>query len=271
MPIVIEAGWDPILFRLGPLEIGWHGIFTALALLAGLRLATWLAPRRGATPEQVSALLVWVVIGGLVGARVFHVADHWPEFAANPARIVAIWEGGIAVYGAFVGGVIAGLLGAWRLGLPVWPLLDVAGPAMLLGQAVGRTGCFANGDATGAPCGSPPCLPIAVVYTHPNALVHAGLLGVPTHPYPLYEVAGCLLVLGALWAGHRWLAAPGRLFLASALGYSAVRFVLAVFRDENIVAFGLQQAQLVALLTAAAALIGYLWFRPVAPTPVEGS
>jgi phosphatidylglycerol:prolipoprotein diacylglycerol transferase len=80
------------------------------------------------------------VVGGIVGARLFHVADHLPYYLANPLLIPAVWEGGIAIYGAFLGGLIGGVVAARRARLPIWRLLDVAAPAMLVGQAIGRLG-----------------------------------------------------------------------------------------------------------------------------------
>jgi phosphatidylglycerol:prolipoprotein diacylglycerol transferase len=199
------------------------------------------------------------------------VLDHWPAFLAHPLDALAIWEGGIAVYGAFLGGLLAGALAARRAGLPVWGLLDVAAPAMLVGQAVGRLGCLANGDAWGAPCAGPLCF----VYTHPHALLPPSLLGVPTHPYPLYEIGATLVLLAALWWARRWLARPGAAFLAAALGYAVTRFSLSFFRQEALVLWGLQQAQVLALATAltVGVLLLVRWYvaRQVAPLAEPGT
>jgi phosphatidylglycerol:prolipoprotein diacylglycerol transferase len=190
----IELGFDPIIAQLGPFQLGWHGVFTALAVAVALWLGQRLAARQGVPAERIGSVVTWAIVGGLLGARLFFVLDHWPAFLAHPLDALAIWEGGIAVYGAFLGGLLAGALAARRAGLPVWRLLDVAAPAMLVGQAIGRLGCLANGDAWGAPCAGPLC----VVYTHPHALLPPSLLGVPTHPYPLYEIGATLVLLAAL-------------------------------------------------------------------------
>jgi phosphatidylglycerol:prolipoprotein diacylglycerol transferase len=152
-----------------------------------------------------------------------------------------------------VGGVAAGVVVARRLGVPIWPALDAAAPGMLVGQAVGRIGCFINGDAWGAPntacpwCGS-------VVYSHPNDLLPRDLLGIPTYPYPLYEILAVLVLLGLLWLARDRLGRAGLTFLLTAVGYAVIRFSLTCFRQETVVAFGLQEAQLVALATGLAAL-----------------
>lgn len=249
--MIIDVTFDPIIARLGPVELGWHGIFTALAVVAAVWLGLRRAERRGLPAEPLGRVATWALVGGVLGARLFHVLDHLPYYRANPLEGLAVWEGGIAVYGAFLGGIAAALLAARGAELPTWPLLDAAAPAMLVGQAIGRLGCFSNGDAWGAPTGGP----WGVVYWHPNDLLPPGLLGVPTHPYPLYEIAAVALLLGWLGLTRDWLRAqPGRLFLVAAVGYSIVRFGLTFFRQETVLFGGLQEAQLVALATGLVAL-----------------
>lgn len=248
MPINVTI--DPIFFAWGPLQLGWHGLFSALALAVAVRFGLRRAEQLGLPAEPIAGGLVWAVAGGVIGARLFHVLDHLPYFAENPLEVFAIWRGGIAVYGAFVGGVLAGAAAARAAGLPVWRVLDAAAPAMLVGQAIGRVGCLINGDAWGAPCSG---CPFCVVYHHPNALLPQALLGVPTHPYPLYEIGAGLVLLVLLWGARRHLASPGSTFLAASLGYACIRFGLTFFRQETVVAWGLQEAQLVALATGAVA------------------
>lgn len=241
---------DPIIAQLGPVQLGWHGLFSALALVVGVWVGLWRAARLGLPVDPIVTGVGWAIAGGVVGARLFHVLDHLPYYAANPLEAFAIWQGGIAVYGGFVGGVLAGVVAARALGVPVWPVLDAAGPGMLVGQAIGRLGCLVNGDARGGPTGCP----CGVVYWHEHALLPPELLGVPTHPYPLYEIAGVALVLGLVWLAVRRGGRPGTAFLLATIGYAALRFALTFVRQEPIVALGLQEAQLVALATGAVAL-----------------
>lgn len=246
-----EIGFDPVIAQLGPLQIGWHGVFTALAVLVAVWLGTWLAERRGAPAEALGSVATWGLVGGLIGARLCHVLDHLEAYRASPLAVLAVWEGGIAVYGAFIGGVAAGALAARRAALPIWPLLDAAAPAMLIGQAIGRLGCLSNGDAWGGPCSGPLC----VVYTHPRALLPPDLLDVPTHPYPLYELLAVLLLLPFLELVRRRSGRAGSVFLVAVLGYAVIRFGLSFLRQEARLLWGLQEAQLLALATGLAALV----------------
>jgi phosphatidylglycerol:prolipoprotein diacylglycerol transferase len=136
----VDIGFDPIIAQLGPFQLGWHGLFTALAVVVAVQLAAVLGKRQGVPADVIYGIATWGVVGGIIGARVFHVADHLEFYLANPLLIPAVWEGGIAIYGAFVGGLIGGGIAAWRAKLPIWRLLDVAAPAMLVGQAIGRFG-----------------------------------------------------------------------------------------------------------------------------------
>lgn len=249
--MTIDIGLDPILARIGPFQIGWHGLFTALAVLVAVWFALRTTARAGLPLDAVSEVVLWAFVGGVIGARLFHVADHLDYYLARPLEILAVWQGGIAVYGSMLGGIAAGLIAATRLGLPRWRLLDVAAPSMLIGMAIGRLGCLSNGDAWGAPCAWGLCLR----YTHPDAQLPATRLNVPTYPYPLYEIAAELVLLGVLWTLRHRSLTPGVRFLIVALGYAAIRFGLTFLREEPILALGLQEAQLVALATAAAALV----------------
>ena len=215
-----------MILQLGPLQLGWHGLFSALALVVGVWVGLWRAARLGLPIDPIMIGVGWAIAGGVVGARLFHVLDHLPYYSENPAEAFAIWQGGIAVYGGFVGGVLAGALAARALGIPVWPVLDAAGPGMLVGQAIGRLGCLVNGDAWGGPTGCP----CGVVYWHAHALLPPELLGVPTHPYPLYEIAGVAVVLGLVWLAVRRGSRPGTAFLLATVGYAALRFSLTFVR-----------------------------------------
>jgi phosphatidylglycerol:prolipoprotein diacylglycerol transferase len=253
--LTIAIGLDPVLARMGFLTLTWHGLFTALALAAALVLTERSGRRAGLDEERLWSVMVWATVGGVIGARAFYYLDHPARLWAGPAEVVAVWKGGIAVYGGFVGSLTAGYIRARRLRLAPWQLLDLAAVPMLVGQAIGRLGCLINGDAWGRPS----TLPWAVVYTHPGALLPLPLHGVPTHPYPLYEIGWDALVAGAVLLLGSRLYRPGDRFLLAVAGYGLGRLWLSVVRQEPVVALGLQEAQLVALLTGGLALATLVW------------
>lgn len=241
---------NPTIVHLGPFMPRWYGFLVALAIAAGWWLGLREARRRGLDVEKVNSLILWSVLGGLVGARLFHVVDRWDLYASHPIHALYIWEGGLAIYGGVIGGVLTGLLYAWRVGLPAWRMADAAAPGLILGQALGRLACIPNGDALGAPTSAP----WAFIYTNPNSMVPPDLLGVPLHPYPVYEMILDLALLGLLWRLRSVFKTDGMLFLAYAGLYAVGRFLLTFFRMEQVWFFGLQEAQVVSLVVLAVVL-----------------
>lgn len=258
--MVIDIGIDPTIFQIGRLELAWHGLISALAILFAAWLGLRLARRQGLPEEPLLRMLWWAVPGGVVGARLFHVFDHLSEYSSDPLSILYVWQGGLAIYGGLVGGVLTAIVIMRLEGLPVWTVLDAAAPAMLIGQALGRFGCLINGDTIGKPTNGD----WGVAYTHPDAIVPRDLLGVATHPYPLYELTWNLAVVGLLILLLPRLRHRGDIFLIATLGYALGRFLLTFFRQEPIVALGLQEAQIVAVITTVlAAVLFVVTRRPV--------
>lgn len=253
---MIRLTIDPNIAQIGPLVFGWHGVLTALGVFIAFVIGHRRLGRAGVDPNTIEQITIWALIGGVVGARLMHVLDHLPYFLAHPAQIVMFWQGGIAVYGAFLGGMAGGLIVAARARLRLWPLLDAAAPAMLVGQIIGRIGCFINGDAWGKPTNAS----WGLVYENPNALLPRALLGVPTHPYPLYEIAADLTLLAVLLVMQTRLRVPGTLFLIGAIGYAVSRFSLTYFRQETVIVGGLQEAQIIAIATGLLSA-GLLYWR----------
>jgi prolipoprotein diacylglyceryl transferase len=244
--IVIDI--DPVALRLGGLAVRWYGVAVAGAILVafylGLREARW----RGLAEDRVYTLGLVALVSAIAGARLLHVLDYSTYYSAHPGAIFAIREGGLSIYG----GVLGGALGAWLYArwakVPFLALADAAAPGLLLAHAIGRIGCVINGDAQGATAN----LPWAFVYVHRDAL--APELGVPGHPYPLYEMLWDLPAFGLLWWLRTRVQTPGLLFLAYACLYSVGRFALSYVRVETQVGLGLQQAQVVALVVLLAGL-----------------
>jgi phosphatidylglycerol---prolipoprotein diacylglyceryl transferase len=246
---------DPVLLQIGPVTIRWYGLMIACGIAMGIYIALREARRRGIGEEQTYNCAMWGVMGAIVGARLVHVVDRIDFYLQNPASILAIQQGGLAIWGGVLGGIGAGALYCRLAGLPVARVADVAAPAMLLGQIVGRLGCLINGDAYGAPVD----LPWSIMYVHQDALIPD--LGEYTHPYPLYEIAWNVILLGFLWRMRRGSQADGVLFLAYLILYSLGRVLLTFVRQETVVALGLQQAQLLGLIVIALAAPLLLWRR----------
>ncbi|MBI2907790.1 MAG: prolipoprotein diacylglyceryl transferase [Chloroflexi bacterium] len=253
--IVIDI--DPVIAHIGGFELRWYGLAIALAVMAAVWMAVREGKRRGVSPDDIYSIVSWALVGGLVGARLFHIIDQWEYYSANPSQLVQFQQGGLAIWGGLAGGSLATLLYARIKRLPIARLTDVAAPALLVGQMVGRLGCIINGDAYGGATN----LPWGFIYQNPKSLIPSQLLGVPTHPYPVYEILWDAVVLFViLRLGRRW-QTSGLVFASYLALYSLGRMLLTFVRQETIVVAGLQQAQILALITllGAVALFFHLW------------
>ena len=248
----------PIALQFGPLRMYWYGILIGGALLLGVNLSTWLAERRKMDPDMVADLAFALVLGALPGARIYYVLFQWRDYVGHPEKMIAIWEGGIAIHGAILGGMLAGWAFArWRK-ISFWALTDIVVPSLILGQAIGRWGNFFNSEAYGGPTDLPWKLLIppdrrmsgfeSIAYYHPTFLYESlwnlGVFG--------------LVMLLVLKFGQRL--KPGMLFCFYAVAYSGGRLWIEGLRTDSLMAGPLKMAQLVSFVGIVLGALGLWWF-----------
>ena len=190
--LAIEIGWDPNLARIGGLLLTWHGLFTALGILAGVQLSLQLVKVTGYDYDDAYELALVGIPSGIIGARLLFVAEAWDYYGANPGEIIRITEGGISIWGAILGGVGGALAwGLWK-GYPAARGLDLAAFGIILGQGIGRLGDLVNGEHLAKATD----LPWGVIYTHSDspAFVHSLTVGAH-HPATTYEMLGDFVIL----------------------------------------------------------------------------
>ena len=256
---------DPTIFRLGHFMLNWYGIIVILAIIAATAISLREGKRKGISSEVIYSMAPWVLIGGIVGARLFHVIDRWDYYAGNPAQIFFVWQGGLAIWGALAGGALGVLIYTKIKHLGLGRLTDALVPGFLVGQIIGRFACIIDGDAVG----SATTLPWAFTYINPNAMVPSGLLGVPVHPYPVYDQLWNLVGLAVALKLRRHLKTDGLLFLIYLSIYAVGRFVLTFVRQEKIWFWGLQEAQIIALFIFFVSLAAIVYTARMRRAQVE--
>ena len=250
-----------------------YGLMIALGFLAGLWTAGRRAERMGVRSETLSDLAVWLIVGGIVGARVFYVLQYWGDFRDRPWTVLAIWQGGLVFYGGFLAAVAAGFWFVARRNLDPWPIADCVAPSVAMAYAFGRIGCFLNG------C----CWGFAVSHDHPlgiafpaagqggsaSPLFRAQLaqgLVLPgdawTHPvFPaqlLSALAALVLFFVLDWrVGHRRYV--GQAFFWLLMGYALYRFGVEFLRDDTQRWAGFTIAQWISPVVFAGSLAWSRW------------
>ena len=227
--------------QIGPLAIRWYGVLMATAMAVGLWLAYRDARRRGLDPEDLLKTSELALLGALVGARLYYVAFTWDYYGRFPLKILAVWEGGLAIHGGILGGLLLGGSYTWWRGLPLARYLDIVAPSLALGQAIGRWGNFFNEEAFGIPTSlpwklyiSPPHRPL--LYSQEESF----------HPTFLYESLWDLVVFGLLvWVVRdRVKAAPSCLFWIYVGLYSLGRLFVEGLRTDSLMLGSIRVAQL---------------------------
>jgi len=235
----------PVLIHIGPLVIRWYGVMIGLACLTGLWIALKEAERKGTGKDKIEGFFLYAIIGAMIGARLYYVAfSGSEEYWLNPLKLFAFWEGGLAIHGGILGGLLVALFYARKMKIPFWKLADTMTPSLILGQAIGRIGCFLNGDAHGYPTS----LPWGMIYS-PESPAGRMFPGQPLHPTQLYEMAFNLMIFLLLWKLRKRIKADGILFLLYVMMYSAIRIFVEHFRADKLVFLGnLSAAQSIGII-----------------------
>ena len=246
----------PILLQFGSFELRSYGVIVLLSFLAGLWLARKEAARKGLDPALIVDFSFYGLVGGIVGARLYFIIFSDPlRYLANPWEILALWQGGIGILGALIGGFVAAAWFCRKRKIPLLKFADVLAPAAALGQTLGQLACLANGDAYGKPTD----LPWAITYTDPRSLAP---LNVPLHPLELYEMGAYFVVFLIVWLTRKRFKADGSSFLTYLAAYGAARFMTEFFRGHPALFAGaIPAAQVVGVTLVLASILGFYWLR----------
>jgi phosphatidylglycerol:prolipoprotein diacylglycerol transferase len=249
--------------HIGPLYIRFYGIIIMTGAFLAAMLAQRLLKRKGKDPDIVWDGLVWALIFGIIGARLYHVftpsisAGGWTQtlnYLRNPISILTTWEGGLGMPGAILGGVLGLYIYARRNNVSFGLILDAAAPGVALAQAIGRWGNFVNQELYGPPTDLP-----WGIYIEPRFRLPGTWNGVPLseferfHPLFLYESLWNLMnmaLLLYLWRRYEARMGSGELFLVYLIIYPVGRFLLEFIRLDYVPLFGINLNQVIMLAVA---------------------
>lgn len=248
----------PQNLQLGPLTIQYYGLILAIAALAGYGLAMHRRKQFGIEQSTADNIILTVLIAGFIGARLYHVVSDYNYYSHNPTKILAVWNGGLGIYGVIIGGVIALFLcKKYFTSVSIWKLLDWLVPSVVLGQIIGRFGNFINYELYGLPSGLPWKMFVPVEFRLAPYQLNQFF-----HPLFLYESAGSMVILFLLL---RLKLRPGGLFLAWLFMYNVMRFLLEQLRVGSVVYYNVRVNGLISLLLIAISIA--LYIKYVKPNP----
>lgn len=254
-----------ILFTIPALGFPIHGfsLMLLLACFGGFGLTAWRARREGLDPESVFGLATWLIGGGFLGARAMYLAQH-PETVQHPWDVLKVWQGGIVFYGCIAGGLTGSIVYWARHPFPFRAMADAVAPALALGIALGRLGCFLNGCCFGAvshlpltvefPAGSPAWLRhVEHAWISPATTRSLGV-----HPTQLYAALDGLLLLALLSVYYPRRRRDGEVMALLMVTYPVTRFLNESLRgDEGAVFAGLTMAQNISVVLLLCGLVAW--------------
>ncbi|MGI5998180.1 MAG: prolipoprotein diacylglyceryl transferase [Lutispora sp.] len=237
---------NPVAFEIFGISVRWYGILISLGMLLGICIAYFEAKRLGYNPDDIIDLALWAIPAALIGARLYYVIFQWEYYKGNILKILNTREGGLAIHGGIIGGVLAGYLFTRIKKMPFWKTADIVAPSIALGQAIGRWGNFINGEAHGGPTN----LPWGIIVD-----------GVKVHPTFLYESLwdfGLFIFLILYRKNKKF---DGEVFLLYGIIYSAGRFWIEGLRTDSLMFLGMRVAQLISILIIVFGLLLYYKMR----------
>ncbi|MDT2387514.1 MULTISPECIES: prolipoprotein diacylglyceryl transferase [Enterococcus] len=251
---------DPVAISIGPIKIYWYGIIIALAMLIGISLATKEAQKLGLEEDTMVDMALWAIPIGFIGARLYYVLFKWDYYIQNPSEIIAIWNGGIAIYGGLIAGGLAVYWFARRKKMTLTLLLDILAPSVLLAQSIGRWGNFINQEAHGGPVTRQF---LENLYLPEFIINQMNINGTYYHPTFLYEslwsLVGFALLL--LLRNKNQFLRQGEVALSYVIWYSAGRLFIEGMRTDSLwIGDFLRVSQGLSLVLFVAAL-GVLTYR----------
>ncbi|MFY9902799.1 MAG: prolipoprotein diacylglyceryl transferase, partial [Trichococcus sp.] len=235
--INLIAALNPVALSFGGLEIRWYGVIIAIGILIAMTLATKEAENKGLDPDFIVDMMFWTIPLGIIGARIYYVLFELDYYLQNPGEIIQIWNGGIAIYGALIAGILTIYWYTKRKGISFALTMDILAPAVLIAQSIGRWGNFMNQEAHGEEVSR---AFLENLFLPKFIIEQMNINGIYYHPTFLYEslwsLAGFVLILFLRRKGQ--LLRVGEVMFTYVMWYSFGRFFIEGMRTDSLYLFG---------------------------------
>lgn len=264
----LKLSIDRVAFQIFGMPVYWYGLLIALGFMAAIFIGTRQAAKFGLKSEDIVDLVLFAAPGAIIGARLYYVIFNWHEFQGDFYKIINIREGGLAIYG----GVIAGILVTYAFckvrKIQPLKLMDFGAPLLILGQAIGRWGNFINQEAFGHNTNLPWGMTSETVRDYlirsKEALAAKGMLvdpNMPVHPTFLYESLWNFAVFAFLMGYRKKKKSDGEIICLYALLYGAGRFVIEGLRTDSLYSGSIRISQLVAGISVCVFAVIFVLLR----------
>lgn len=245
---------NPIAFHLGPIEVHWYGIIIASGVILAVYLAVTEGKKRGINPDDIYDMILWALPAALICARLYYVIFQWGYYKNNPGEIIKIWDGGIAIYGSLIGAMIVVIWFCRSRFIPVWLMLDIAAPTVILAQSIGRWGNFMNQEAFGKITSLAYLKALHLPQPIISQMYISGAYRQPTFLYEsLWSFFGFLVLITLRHNPHFF--KQGEVFLTYVMWYSFGRFFIEGMRTDSLMLFNLRVSQILSIVLFIGAVI----------------
>ena len=248
---------DPIMFRLGSIEIRWYSVLIALGVLVAYLLANREAKRCDLPKDFIFDLCFYVVLFGILGARLYYVLFNFADYKDDLLRIFAIWNGGLAIHGGIIAGFLTIVVYCKLKKIPVFKITDIAAPSLIIAQAIGRWGNFFNSEAHGPVTTLSNLKDIGFI---PDYVIQGMKInGEYYHPTFFYESLWCVIGFLIIIIVRRLFAKnlkTGQLTCLYLIWYSIGRYLIESLRTDSLMLGNFKAAQLVSITLILVGVIG---------------
>ena len=254
---------NPVAFKLGNLSVKWYGIIMAVAIILAVSMAIFEGRKRQIESDDFMDLLLWAVPIGYVGARIYYVIFEWHYYSQHLDEIIAIWNGGIAIYGGLLAGLAVLLVFCYKRMLPPFLMLDIITPGVMAAQILGRWGNFINQEAHGGPTTLAFLQSLHLPDFIINQMKIGGVYYQPTFLYEsFFNLIGLLIIL--LLRHRKHLFKQGEIFMLYLAWYSVVRFFVEGMRTDSLYLLeSIRVSQMLSVILLIVVIVLFIYRRRV--------